>query len=156
MPDSLKVVKSMGAKKPKELVINEVRVQIPTPIITKQVVVPAHVEPLDNVEQQINDHLLQNEIITNENVVEEPQEIALRRSQGERKRAISDDYVVYLQESDVDIGINKDPVSFSQAVNCIGSSKWIDAMNDELKSMDKNEVWDLIELTKGCKRVRCK
>ena len=29
-------------------------------------------------------------------------------------------------------------------------------MEEELKSMDQNQVWDLVELPKGCKRVRCK
>ena len=36
------------------------------------------------------------------------------------------------------------------------SSKWLDAMKDELKSMDHNEVWDVVELPEGCKRVGCK
>ena len=29
-------------------------------------------------------------------------------------------------------------------------------MNDELKSMDQNKVWDLIELPNNCKSVGCK
>lgn len=29
-------------------------------------------------------------------------------------------------------------------------------MNDELKSMAQNEVWDLIELPKSCKEIDCK
>ena len=29
-------------------------------------------------------------------------------------------------------------------------------MHDELKSMDQNKVWDLVELPEGCKRVGCK
>jgi hypothetical protein len=48
--------------------------------------------------------------------------------------------VVYLQESDFDIGTCKDPVSFSQAIESNDSAKWINAMNDELKLMDQNEV----------------
>ena len=36
------------------------------------------------------------------------------------------------------------------------SIKWLDAMKEEMKSMDHNEVWDLVELPKGCKRVGCK
>ena len=63
---------------------------------------------------------------------------------------------MYLQESDFDIGINKDLVSFSQAIECNDSSKWVDAMNDELKSMDQNKVWDLVELPDHCKKVGCK
>ena len=49
------------------------------------------------------------------------------------------DYI--LQESDFDIGINKDPVSFSQAIKCNDSSKWVDAMNEELKSIDQNKIY---------------
>ena len=64
--------------------------------------------------------------------------------------------MVYLQESDFDVGICKDPVSFSQAIESNDSAKWINAMNDELKSMDRNEVWDLVELPEGYKKFGCK
>ena len=60
------------------------------------------------------------------------------------------------REFDFDIGINKDPVSFSQAIESNDSSKWIDVMNEELKSMDQNQVWDLVELPNNCKKVGCK
>ena len=120
--------------------------QVLLPITSKEIVVTTIVESFDNVEQQINDQSLSNEIITNEPILEEPQQSTLRRSQRERRHAISDDYVVYLQESDYDIGTSKDPVSFSQAISCSDSDKWIDAMNDELKSMDQNKVWELVEL----------
>ena len=88
--------------------------------------------------------------------MEGPQQSTLRRSQRERRPAISDDYVVYLQESDYDIGTSKDSVSFSQAISCSDSDKWIDAMNDELKSMDQNKVWELVELLEEYKVVGCK
>ena len=64
--------------------------------------------------------------------------------------------MVYLQESENDLGIDNDPVSFSDAINDDNSDKWLDAMKDELKSMAQNDVRDLIELPKGCKRVGCK
>ena len=64
--------------------------------------------------------------------------------------------MVYLQESDYDIGISKDAISFSQAISCNDSNKWIDAMNDELKSMDQNKVWELIELLEEYKAIGCK
>ena len=64
--------------------------------------------------------------------------------------------MVYLQESDFDLGIQDDPVSFSQAMNNENGDKWLDAMKDELKSMKQNDVWDLVELPEGCKRVGCK
>ena len=71
--------------------------QVPLPITSKEIVVPTIVESFDNVEQQINDQSLSNEIITDEPIMEEPQQSTLRRSQRERRPAISDDYVVYLQ-----------------------------------------------------------
>ncbi|KAL6318326.1 hypothetical protein AAG906_039418 [Vitis piasezkii] len=43
-----------------------------------------------------------------------------------------------IRESDFDIGIRKNPVSFSQAMETDDSSKWMEAMNDELKSMAHN------------------
>jgi transposase InsO family protein len=144
-----------GSDKPQNVVIQEVRVQVPLPITSKENVVPTVVQSFDNVEQVI-DQSLHDEIITNEPIIEESQEIALKRSQRERRSAISDDYVVYLQESDFDIGTSKDPVSFSQAIEGNNSVKWIDAMNDELKSMDQNKVWDIVELPKGYKTVGCK
>ncbi|RVX18946.1 Retrovirus-related Pol polyprotein from transposon TNT 1-94 [Vitis vinifera] len=107
-------------------------------------------------EQHNRDGSLPPENIAIENAVEPPQPAPLRRSQRERRPAITDDYVVYLQESDFDIGIRKDPVSFSQAMESDDSSKWMEAMNEELKSMAHNGVWDLIELPNSCKPVGCK
>lgn len=124
-----------GNEKPRNVVIQEARVNVQIPI-TSQNIVPTAIVQNDNVEEQINDNLPYNEIAINEPIVEEPQEIVLRRSQRERRSAISDDYVVYLQESDFDIRINKDPVGFSQAIDSADSNKWIDAMNDEMKSME--------------------
>nr|KYP65681.1 Retrovirus-related Pol polyprotein from transposon TNT 1-94 [Cajanus cajan] len=131
----------------------EVRVQFPlTSTSTSRIVAP-HVVELNNnqEEQQINDP-----VINNEPVVEQPQEIVLRRSQREKRSAISNDYLVYLQESENDLSIDNDPVSFSEAINGDNSEKWLDAMNDELKSMAQNDVWDLVELPEGSKRVECK
>ncbi|RDY00559.1 hypothetical protein CR513_16240, partial [Mucuna pruriens] len=36
------------------------------------------------------------------------------------------------------------------------SQKWIDAMKDELKSMQNNDVWDFVELPEGVKPIGCK
>ena len=50
----------------------------------------------------------------NEPIMEEPQEVALRRSQRERRPSISNDYVVYLHETETNLSINdNDPVLFS-------------------------------------------
>ena len=64
--------------------------------------------------------------------------------------------MVYLHKSESDLGIENDPVTFSQAMNDVNSSKWLEAMKDELKSMVQNEVWDLVELQEGHRKVGCK
>ena len=92
----------------------------------------------------------------NEPGVDESQPIALRRPQREKRSAIPNDYVVYLHESESDLGIENDPVTFSQAMNDVNSDKWLEAMKDELKSMVQNEVWDLVELPEGHQKVGCK
>ena len=48
--------------------------------------------------------------------------------------------MIYLHESDFDIGINKDLISFSQVIKSNESDKWINAMNEELKFMEYNKV----------------
>ena len=92
----------------------------------------------------------------NEPGVDESQPIAFRRSQREKRSAILNDYVVYLHESESDLGIEHDPVTFSQAMNDVNSNKWLEAMKDKLKSMVQNEVWDLVELPEGHQKVGCK
>ena len=136
--------------------IQEVRVQISVPK-TSTIVVPELVSQLNkDQEQQINDSTLHNENVNSEPMVVEPQSTILRRSQRERRSFITDDYVVYLQESRIDLGIYNDPDSYTQAMQGNDYGKWFHAMEEELKSMDQNQVWDLVELPKGCKRVGCK
>jgi len=142
-----------GSEASQSLEIKEVRVQVPvTNISSSGVIVTYVVETHNNQEeQQINDLEVKNEPI-----VEQPQEVVLRRSHRDKKSVISNDYVVYLQELENDLSIDKDPVSFSEAIKGDNSDKWIDAMKDELKSMARNDVWDLVKLPEGCKRVGCK
>ena len=49
-----------------------------------------------------------------------------------------------------------DPINFRQAIESSNSQKWIDAMNEEIKSMKDNDVWDLILLLEGTKPIGCK
>ena len=57
-----------------------------------------------------------------------------------RKPAIPNDYVMYLQELDYDIGTKNDPEKFSQAISCKESNLWYDAMKDEMNYMASNGV----------------
>ncbi|RVW42708.1 Retrovirus-related Pol polyprotein from transposon TNT 1-94 [Vitis vinifera] len=92
-----------------------------------------------------------------EEVTQEPQEpqvqVPLRRSTRERRSTISDEYVVYLQEHEFDMGLEDDPISVSQVKQSSNSKKWIEAMKDEMKSMKDNGVWDLVELPEGVKLI---
>ena len=49
-----------------------------------------------------------------------------------------------------------DPTSFEEAMRSEYSSKWLDAMEDEIRSMSSNRVWDLETIPKGAKTVGCK
>ena len=88
---------------------------------------------------------------------QQPQDVPLRRSTRERRSAIPDDYIVFLQEHEVHEGLAEDdPINLSQALQSSNSHKWIDAMKDEMKSMGDNDVWDLVELPKSAKPIGCK
>jgi hypothetical protein len=67
-----------------------------------------------------------------------------------RRSAISNDYDVYVSE---EIQMEGDPASFEEAMRSTHSSKWLDAMEDEMRSMSVNKVWDLEEISKGAKTV---
>jgi hypothetical protein len=98
-----------------------------------------------------------NEPVAQDNVqTPQPTEITnepLRRTQRERRSAIRSDYEVYIGE---DIGKSDDPTSFNEAINSESSSKWLEAMEDELKSMGTNGVWDLVDIPERVKTVGCK
>ena len=140
--------------------INEIRVNVSLPInVPPSTIIPNIVPELqeqNNGEQYLGDEVLHEEpnlTLANRN---EARGIALNKPVRVRKLAIFNDYVVYLQESEFDCGIDEDLVSFSQAMNGNESDKWFDAMKEELNSMAINNVWELVELPEGFKQVGCK
>ena len=111
------------------------------PIIEDQPVieVPQVVDniPVDQVDQELPN--------TSEQQVEphtslEDIGVTLRRSTRTKRSAIPNDYVVYLQECDYNIGAENDLESFSQAMSCKESELWYNAMKDEMSSMKCNDV----------------
>jgi hypothetical protein len=60
-----------------------------------------------------------------------------RRSQRTRRSAIFDDYEIYVSE---EIQIEGDPTSFEESMRSAHSSKWLEAMEDEMESMSTNRV----------------
>lgn len=82
--------------------------------------------------------------------------LPIRRSQRERRPVNRDDYYTFLGEKDSNIGCFPDPENYSEAICSDLSDKWIEAMNDEIISMNHNNVWELVELPNGYKPIGCK
>ena len=53
--------------------------------------------------------------------------------------------IYFLQEHEFGIGLEDDLTLLNEVKFNIHSIKWSNAMNDELKSMKDNDVWDLVE-----------
>ena len=83
-------------------------------------------------------------------------DIPLRSSERECRPSISDDYIVYLQEHEYDVGDVSDPTTCKEVIGSPQSYFWIDAMKDEMTSMSQNKVWSLVDLSYGYKRIGCK
>jgi len=100
---------------------------------------------------------LEEEIVNEDPPPQQPQvveeDVPIRRSQRVRRSAIPDDYEVYIS---VDMNSEGDPTSYEEAIKSPNSSKWLTAMEDEIRSMSTNKVWDLTEIPKGAKIVGCK
>ena len=47
------------------------------------------------------------------------------------RSTILDDYVVYLQEHEFDMGLEDDPISISQVKQSSNFEKWIEAMKED-------------------------
>ena len=54
------------------------------------------------------------------------------------------------------IGLADDLRTYKEAMMSLNSSKWLEAMEDELRSMSSNKVWDLVEILDGVKPVGSK
>jgi hypothetical protein len=104
---------------------------------------PVFQEPISNHEEEQQEPPVQDV----------PHNEPPRRSQRARRSAIPDDYEVYVSE---EIQMEGDPTSFEEAMRSAHSSKWLDAIEDEMRSMNVNKVWDLEEIPKEAKTVGCK
>jgi hypothetical protein len=131
-------------------VINEVPPRQPIVYIrrtraTNDVEIPAFEEPTIPHEEEQQQPPIQDLGVPH---VETP-----RRFQRTRRRDISNDYEVYSSE---EIQMEGDPTSFKEAMISAHSSKWLEAMKDEMRSMSGNKVWDLERIPNGAKIVDCK
>ncbi|KAM1804496.1 hypothetical protein ACFX12_030350 [Malus domestica] len=85
----------------------------------------------------------------------ESEQLNMRKSSRVKKPTILVDYV-YLQEAEFDIGDIDDPVTYQQAIQCPHVALWKKAMEEELDSMSKNKVWNLVNFTSNVKPIGCK
>jgi hypothetical protein len=107
----------------------------PTMVEVDEELEPVFQEPITSHEEEQQEPSIQD-VTYNE---------PLRRSQRARRSAISDDYEVYVSE---EIQMDGDPTSFEEAMRSAYSSKWLEAMEDEMRSMSINKAWDLEEIPK--------
>ena len=49
---------------------------------------------------------------------------------------------------------NDEPNTIEEALSSPNKDKWINALEDKMKSMKENQVWKLVELPKGQKAIR--
>jgi hypothetical protein len=128
---------------------------VPTPIASSPVAtMKEHEEPVFEepiLEEPIELNIAHEEEQQQPNVEQVPE--APRMTQRTRRSAISNDYEVYETE---EFQMGDDPTSFEEAMKSDHSSKWFKAMEDEIKSMSTNKVWDLEIIPKGAKTVGCK
>ena len=90
-------------------------------------------------------------------IVYPQEEASLKESTVQEETQISNNLSIYIQEHEVDLEIKKnDPINLRQALQSFNAHKWIDVMNEEMKSMHDNDVWDLVELLEGLKPISCK
>ena len=134
------------------------------PILTQNTIVENETIIEDQTQQEqtaqsqipeISDDAVVGQIVEdNAGNPQENSEVPIRRSTREKMAAISSDYVVYLQEHEFDVGmLENDPINFQQAMKDSNSHKWIDAMNEKIKSMADNDVWDIVPLPKGARPI---
>ena len=131
-------------------IIPEVVVQAPvvTPPVTttRQDSEPVRQEPtqpvVEHERERRQPHLEEESHVETHDV---PENETLRRSKRARKSAISSDYRVYNTET---VHMEEDPTSYEEAMRSVHSLKWLEAMEDEMKSMSSNNVWELEEIPK--------
>jgi hypothetical protein len=158
---------------PQEISIEEKKIYMPTPMIHELIspalvhdcTIPTFEVGSSSAAHNVNEApIIQEPKDPNADVDEEeyqPQNLEInvpikeniRRSQRIRKSVIPDDYEIYMSE---EIHMEGDPASYEEAMRSPHSSKWREAMKDEMRSMSANQVWKLEEIPKGAKIVGCK
>ena len=96
---------------------------------------------------------------TGGNISVETPKTSLPRRSGRNTAAPSylDDYYVFMGEvHSKTSSLEEEPKSFKHAMSCSESKSWMESMHEELNSMEKNKVWELVDLPSGRKAIGSK
>ncbi|XP_075111389.1 uncharacterized protein LOC142181772 [Nicotiana tabacum] len=130
----------------KKIVLKEKEVIVLVPVVHEKVVN----QPIHEGENQGNNDA--DPIVPEQNVHNGP----LCRSQRERRSFFSDDFIVCVTENLSDTGELTYPLSYAQVISSPFVDKWREAMEDEMRSMEHNRVWEFVELPISFRPIGCK
>ena len=88
-----------------------------------------------------------------EDLVENEDEVPVRRSNRQNQGQMPahfDDYLLSIND------ICQEPTSYKEAMRSANKENWEAAVKEELKSINKNQTWDLVELPEGRKAIGSK
>lgn len=89
-------------------------------------------------------------------MIEETLEISITRSKKTRRPTFEKYYIIYSFDHECDFIIDEDLVSFIKPWKVDNSKKWINIIKEDLKLMDENSLWNLVEFSKVLKQFGCK
>ena len=105
-------------------------------------------EPIENVDPVTPDvDLVASNIVM---------DIPLRRSKRVCRPAILDNYTIYLQEHEYDVGDVSNSTTYKKVIISPQSNFWINTMKDEMTSMSQNKVWSLEYFPDSYRLIGCK
>ena len=100
----------------------------------------------DEIDVPVDDAEEEHEMSQDENLDDapEPPQFQLRRSNRQRQpstRYSSDEYVTLIDRGELEC--------FEETIESEEKQKWLEAMQDEMKSLHENHTYDLVKLPKG-------
>ena len=98
-----------------------------------------------------NESVAEGEVESLNPDTEEETELLLRRSQRERQPPI-----YYGMQANIASGLSSEPKTVREARASPDKTKWMNAMEKEIESLQLNNVWDLVEMPRGRKPVGSK
>ena len=103
----------------------------------------------DHIEENKKETYVEIEVNNNSEDIEPIGQQEQNQQSQERKPDRYGEWVYLAHESD-------NPKSVKEALSSPEKDEWIEKMEKEMESLNKNEVWDLVELPEGRKSVGCK